>query len=89
MDPSSDILVLSFCFKKCNYLYRYTLVTATLLRRLDVLRDIIDGRGAMHDAWVAAVVACAEGAAARGDHGQARFLASLRQEMEGGAAAPQ
>ena len=59
----------------------WALVTATLLRRLDVLEDIIDGRSDLHLAWAAAVSECAGAASDRGDHAQALFLMSLRQEM--------
>jgi len=59
----------------------WELVTATLLRRLDVLEDIIDGRSDLHLAWAAAVSECAGAASDRGDHAQALFLMSLRQEM--------
>ena len=59
----------------------WALVTATLLRRADALRDLLRRRE-LHDAWASALAECARGAAARGDHAQARFLTSLLEEME-------
>lgn len=65
----------------------WALVCATMLRRLDVVLEIVGERGAVHDAWTAAVDDAAKNAAERGDHSQARFLASLREEMAGVVAA--
>ena len=61
----------------------WALVTATLLRRVDCLQEIIDGRAEVHDAWVAAVDTSAGHATTWGDHARAQFLTSLRDEMGG------
>jgi hypothetical protein len=61
----------------------WSLVTATLTRRVDVLDKIFDGRDEVLGAWRVAVERCAGAANARGDTAHAAFLQSLREEMCG------
>ena len=61
----------------------WSLVTATLTRRVDVLDEIFDGRDEVLGAWRVAVERCAGAANARGDTAHAAFLQSLREEMCG------
>ena len=61
----------------------WSLVTATLTRRVDVLDEIFDGRDEVLGAWRVAVERCAGAANARGDTAHAAFLKSLREEMCG------
>jgi len=48
------------------------------------LRELLLQSEELHRAWAAALLECARGAAARGDHGQSRFLTSLLEEMDDG-----
>jgi hypothetical protein len=61
----------------------WSLVTATLTRRVEVLSNIFDGRDEVMSAWRVAVERCAAAASARGDIAHAAFLQSLRDEVCG------